>query len=193
MLLTPLALLALMSADPSAAPANSAAAASAEQTGPFAIAWLSPKVQRWAPEIRAASKRHGVDPELVAIVIAIESGGNAGAVSRMNARGLMQVLPATATAIAAERGLPTPTVSELDEAARNLDFGVYLLRSLQRALVPGGGHSGDDVALVGAGYNGGLRRVRRWQNGDAELSAETSKYMKTIKKMWSLRHSDTLE
>lgn len=192
MFIAPLVFVSLLSGYPSANVAATTRAAS-QSASDFAIKWLPRKVQQWAPGIRKAAKKHGVDPELVALVVAIESGGNPGAVSRMNARGLMQVLPKTAAAIAAERGLPVPTLAELDDVERNLDFGAYLLSSLQRALFPEGIRTADDIALVGAAYNGGLQRVRRWRDGDDDLSAETHKYMKQIKKMWSSRRSDTLE
>lgn len=46
--------------------------------------------------IRAAARKHGIDPALVQAVIDVESGGDPLAVSPKGARGLMQVMPETA-------------------------------------------------------------------------------------------------
>src|SRR5882724_1989871 len=46
--------------------------------------------------IRAAAKRYSVDADLITSVIAAESNFDPKAISRRNARGLMQLLPATA-------------------------------------------------------------------------------------------------
>ncbi|HBL29508.1 MAG TPA: lytic transglycosylase domain-containing protein, partial [Acidobacteria bacterium] len=43
-----------------------------------------------------AAKRHSVNPQIVAAVIKAESAGNRRAVSHKGARGLMQLMPATA-------------------------------------------------------------------------------------------------
>lgn len=49
--------------------------------------------------VRAAGRAHNLDVDLLASVIKAESGGNARAVSRAGARGLMQLMPATATTL----------------------------------------------------------------------------------------------
>ena len=55
-----------------------------------------PPVQRSAASIvAAAAERHGVDPDLVHAVIAVESGYRATPQSPVGAQGLMQLMPAT--------------------------------------------------------------------------------------------------
>ena len=56
-------------------------------------------VRRWTVPgflIREAALRRSLSPALVEAVARVESGFNPGAVSRQGARGLLQVLPATA-------------------------------------------------------------------------------------------------
>ena len=49
------------------------------------------RVERFAPEIRAAAEESGLDPCLVAAIVYSESSGDPSAVSRADAVGLMQI------------------------------------------------------------------------------------------------------
>jgi soluble lytic murein transglycosylase-like protein len=53
--------------------------------------------------VQETATRHGVDPTLLRSVVATESSGRAGAVSPKGAMGLMQLMPATATALGVTR------------------------------------------------------------------------------------------
>lgn len=55
---------------------------------------------RISSKVRDVAKRHNIDPLLITSVILSESSGYPFAVSYMNARGLMQLMPATAQLIA---------------------------------------------------------------------------------------------
>ena len=83
--------------------------ATAQNTGasvtPATIQWLPPSIVRWLPLVEAASTRHGVDPNLIAIIALVESGGNPNAKSPSGAMGLMQVMPLTGRDIAQRRGM----------------------------------------------------------------------------------------
>lgn len=93
-----------------------------------------------------AGAQHRVDADLLASVVRAESGGRVAAVSRAGARGLMQLMPATAT----ELGVKDAFVAE-----QNIEGGsAYLDRLLSRY------H--DDIALALAAYNAGPAAIDRW-------------------------------
>ncbi|MBI2341238.1 MAG: transglycosylase SLT domain-containing protein, partial [Deltaproteobacteria bacterium] len=54
------------------------------------------RLASYAPTIQEASRKYNVPVELICAVILQESGGNPKAVSPAGARGLMQLMPATA-------------------------------------------------------------------------------------------------
>jgi hypothetical protein len=47
--------------------------------------------------LHAAAELYSIDPDLLAAIATVESGGNSGAVSPKGAQGLMQLMPATAS------------------------------------------------------------------------------------------------
>jgi soluble lytic murein transglycosylase-like protein len=93
------------------------------------------------------SRDYGIDATLLHAVISTESGYNSLAVSRKGARGLMQVMPATA-----ERYGVRP--AELALATTNLRTGARYLADLLR-LFDG------DLTLALAAYNAGEQAVLR--------------------------------
>lgn len=102
------------------------------------------------PEMREmlahAGGQHRVDADLLASVVRAESGGRAAAVSRVGARGLMQLMPATALAMG---------VKDAFVAEQNIDGGsAYLDWLLTRY------H--DDMTLALAAYNAGPAAIDRW-------------------------------
>lgn len=54
-----------------------------------------PTQAQWQPIIKDSSRISGLDPWLIAAVIAVESGNNPAAISPKGAQGLMQLMPAT--------------------------------------------------------------------------------------------------
>ena len=157
----------------------------------LSIAWCE-RLAPFAPEIRAAAERHGVDPELVAIVTLVESDGDPSARSPHGARGLMQLMPQTAAKIAERRGLAEHREERLDDPAYNLDLGAYHLAELLKDFAPGEAElSAETVELVAAAYNGGAPRVRAYLAGDAELSTETAHYKELVRDLWSERDQPT--
>lgn len=101
------------------------------------------------------------EPALVHALIRQESGFRADAVSRAGARGLMQLMPATARQTARKAGLGYSLDALLDDPAYNVSLGRAHLAELLEAF--------DGSYVLGlAAYNAGAHRARQWlaENGD---------------------------
>lgn len=118
---------------------------------------FTPEVQYWAGSIVRWSATAGVDPNLAAVVMQIESCGDPRATSRAGAMGLFQVMPFHFSAGEAPYEPDT-------NALRGLS---YLKRSLDKA--------GGNARLALAGYNGGIGVISR---GEWSWAAETARYVK---------------
>jgi soluble lytic murein transglycosylase len=112
--------------------------------------------------IQEASSLHGVDQGLVRAVIQVESEFDARAVSRAGARGLMQIMPATAERFG---------VADPFDPRQNILGGVKYLRKLLNMF-------DGDVSLAVAGYNAGEHAVQR-HNGVPPYK-ETQGYVRKI-------------
>jgi soluble lytic murein transglycosylase-like protein len=169
-------------------PGTASATDALAPAGTVAIPWLPSTLSPWLPEIMSAAATHGLDPELVAIVALVESGGNPRAVSGSGAAGLMQVMPMTAEDIVRRRGLGAAAAQRLFDATINIDLGAwYLAEQLRSFGVPGDADWSRSVERAAAAYNGGPGTARRWVNG-ASLPAETSRYVRWVGGMWRERH-----
>lgn len=164
----------LASENRSASNAPNPAAPAGQSAGGGELAPIfTPEVRRWEADILAWSAQFGLDPNLVATVMQIESCGDPEAVSRAGAQGLFQVMPYH---FAAGEAMLDPNTN----AERGLGY-------LAGALATAGG----DAGLALAGYNGGhsviglsprlwsaeTQRYFYWGTGiyaDAVLGAETS-------------------
>lgn len=157
----------------------------------IAIRWMPESVAAHEDAIVSAAGRHDVDPDLVAIVVLLESRGNAKAKSPTGARGLMQLMPKTAETIASQRGLADHAEARLDEPAYNLDLGAwYLGQQLERfsKLVD---TEAEAVAWAAAAYNGGPSAAAAALRGEAELSEETTRYQAMTRTLWAERAAAT--
>jgi soluble lytic murein transglycosylase-like protein len=118
---------------------------------------FTPQVQHWSKEIVRWANAASLDPNLLAVVMQIESCGDPRALSRAGAMGLFQVMPFH---------------FHLGENPFNPDTNAlrgtsYLSRSLQTA--------NGDARLALAGYNGGIGVISR---GEWSWSAETNRYVR---------------
>ncbi len=114
----------------------------------------------YAELFRAAGAKYGVSPTLLAATAQVESNYNAKAVSRAGAKGLMQIMPATAASLGIDPLDPTQAV---DGAARILAGNLKAFES---------------VPLAVAAYNAGSGAVRKY-NGIPPF-AETTAYVPKI-------------
>lgn len=160
MLLPPLAVIAvglLMAALLFEAPSAPAAAPFPARTAEGALSPVfTPEVDYWAGWIVLWAAEAGVDPNLAAVIMQIESCGDPRARSSAGALGLFQVMPYH---FAPGEDSYDPSTN----ARRGLDY-------LRRALAAAGG----DPRLALAGYNGGLGVIGC---SESAWPAETRRYV----------------
>jgi len=118
----------------------------------------------WGGLIWEAARRNALNPMLVAAVIRAESAGNPRAVSRVGARGLMQLMPATAERFGVRH-------HKLFEPEQNLEAGTRYLSWLIDQFP-------DDLGKVLAAYNAGENAVARY--GGIPPYRETRDYVRRV-------------
>lgn len=128
---------------------------------------FTPEIQFWGASLERWSAEHGVDINLAATVMQIESCGNPDARSSAGAMGLFQVMPFHFRTN--ENGYNPET-----NALRGLD---YLHRSLERA--------NGNARLALAGYNGGIG-VIGW--AESAWPSETKRYV-----YWGAMYDDATQ
>jgi soluble lytic murein transglycosylase len=77
--------------------------------------------------------------------------------SGVGASGLMQIMPATARWIAQRLGIKRFKASEMQDPAKNIQFGAYYLKHILGSL-------DDSPVLATAAYNAGPGRAQRWRD-----------------------------
>lgn len=127
--------------------------------------------------IRQQAEEKNLDPALIAAVIYAESRFVDDQESHAGARGLMQVTPATAQAIADQSGGVAFEVRDLGDPDINIRYGTYHLRELLDQ------YDGNLVAALAA-YNAGSGNVDEWGGStlvESEIEfAETSAYVDEV-------------
>jgi hypothetical protein len=118
--------------------------------------------ESFAHLIRTAAAENGVEEHLITSVIAAESNFNPRAVSRKNAQGLMQLMPATAARF---------QVTDVFDPAQNIAAGTRYLKELLARYQ-------NDLRLALAAYNAGPERVARY--GGVPPFPETRAYIRRV-------------
>jgi soluble lytic murein transglycosylase-like protein len=120
-----------------------------------------PLLPHLTPLIEPAARKYGLDSRLVAAVIWVESSGDPKAESRTGAKGLMQLMPATARSLG---------VSNAFDPAQNVEGGTrYLKQQLD---------DHRDLSLALAAYNAGPTAVAL--HGGIPPYRETENYVRRV-------------
>ena len=123
---------------------------------------------RWAAIVESASAAHRLDPAFVAAVIRVESGWRPSAVSPKGARGLMQLMPATARRLGVRRSF---------DPEQNIRGGtLYLSRLAER-------FGEREAEKVLAAYNAGEEAVGSY--GGIPPYRETREYVRKVMAIWT--------
>ena len=117
--------------------------------------------------VHSISKTHGVDPQLVAAVMKVESNYDRWAKSSKGALGLMQLIPSTGLRFG---------VRDFFDPAQNIEGGVKYLRFLSDKF------GSSNIDLITAAYNAGENLVARL--GTVPSIPETRDYVRKIKKIY---------
>ncbi len=113
------------------------------------------------PQIETWARTHGLPVNVVYGMIRQESAFDLSAQSHVGARGLMQLMPATAREISRRFGIPF-SAAGLDEPDLNVRLGTAYFRQMLDTF-------GGNLELALAGYNAGPNRIRRlWQNSPGQ-------------------------
>jgi Transglycosylase SLT domain len=119
--------------------------------------------------IQSAATRFNVDADLISSVIAIESNYNPRAISRRNARGLMQLIPDTAFRLGVHNAF---------DPRENIDAGTQYLGQLLHRY-------DNNLILALAAYNAGPQRVEKY--GTVPPFPETMSYVRRVKNTYDKR------
>jgi soluble lytic murein transglycosylase-like protein len=161
------------------------------RTVPSAVASAQPVAPRPAPSLAMAagtalegfstgdanvdrfivdsSRRHGVDPVLIYSIMHRESSFKKFALSNKGARGLMQLMPATAARLG---------VRDIYDPQQNIEGGVKYMRILLNMF-------DGDVRLALAGYNAGEGAVLKYGR-NVPPYRETQEYVRRISERYAL-------
>ncbi|WNG46787.1 transglycosylase SLT domain-containing protein [Archangium minus] len=147
---------------------------------PEALAAFYPRA--FASAVESEASRYKVSPFLVWAIMRRESAFRPEVASAADARGLMQVIPPTARAIAKKLEEPEPAPAELFSPSLSIRYGAWYLSQLMKRF--------SHPALAAAAYNAGPDAAVKWvkQKGSLPLDLfveeipfrETRGYVKQV-------------
>ncbi|OGJ90438.1 MAG: hypothetical protein A2268_02935 [Candidatus Raymondbacteria bacterium RifOxyA12_full_50_37] len=143
------------------------------------------KISRYDPIVKKHSRRYGFDWRLISAQIFAESGFEERAMSRCGAKGLMQIMPKTASWLGTN---PSALMRPGDNIALGIHYDHKLFMKWEEI------KGRDRYAFMFASYNAGPTAVRKahgkagcgnvWTCVQPNLPGETRHYVKKIMKMY---------
>jgi soluble lytic murein transglycosylase len=126
---------------------------------------IMPPLQGWPVAVEPPPTP---EPAVSLAIMRQESNFDIGSISPSGARGLMQLMPATARLVAHRLGEPTSTDLLTTDPEHNMRMGTAYLQELLTRF-------GDDVPLAAAAYNAGPNRVSQWlaETGDPRVGNQS--------------------
>ncbi|HVX03930.1 MAG TPA: transglycosylase SLT domain-containing protein [Rhodanobacteraceae bacterium] len=114
----------------------------------------------------ASARNAGIDPAWAFAIIRAETAWQTDARSGADARGLMQLLPGTASLVARRSGLTYDGATSLYDPAINIPLGTQYLANLAMRF-------NGSPWLASAAYNAGPGNAQRWVDARGNLDPET--------------------
>ena len=130
------------------------------------------RIPKW---ILAESKKYGYDPLFLTALIITESSFYNWAKSSKGARGLMQLKPATAVALASETRLKWRGTRTLFDPEKNIALGAYYLNKMVSRF--------GNLKLALEAYNHGPSRLNRYLRKGYQPKRYSKKVLKNYRKI----------
>lgn len=152
--------------------------------------WLPEGVKAKWPLIVEVAKGYQIDPQLVAIIIAEESGGNEHAVNPSGAKGLFQLMPDTEKVMASKLGY---TNYNIYDSKTNLELGTALIRYLNDHYIAPAGvdlETPQGIAMLAYGMSGGEGDLQTFIRTGSLNSTSYAKQNQAVANLWVNMWSD---
>jgi len=163
----------------------------APESSTINVTWIPSTVRHWHSQIEQMAQRYNLDPNFIAIIMTMESGGDPKADSGY-AQGLMQITPATAKDIGAHYIKQPMRAYNIWDPATNIEFGTAYLAKLRDLY--GSSSQGptwdSTVELIAAAYNGGFGAANSLEAGKGLHDTQTVVYSRDAFNMWRERRAN---
>ncbi len=118
-----------------------------------------------------------IEPSLILAIIRKESGFNSAAVSQVGAKGLMQLMPATAKMVFYNANASDYMNKSL--SLHNPYMNVAMGQDYLKMLINNPSANGNLIYVL-AGWNGGFLHVKRWQNQNHRMKEDPLFFIESI-------------